>query len=161
MTSPHSRLLFFGDEETARIIMALLNSSLFYLWFTTYSDGFHLAHSLVTAFPCSQELLARGKGDDNALIHIAIKLEADLLAHTRLSTRNKRISPLSTMGESEPQDRHAIELTEYQVSFSKGIIDEIDRYLAHSYDLTKEELDFIITYDQKYRARQAKDRSRI
>ena len=35
--------------------------------------------------------------------------------------------------------------------FSKSIIDEIDRVLARHYGFTDEELDFIITYDIKYR----------
>jgi hypothetical protein len=35
--------------------------------------------------------------------------------------------------------------------FSKSIIDQIDRVLAHHYGFTDEELDFIINYDIKYR----------
>jgi hypothetical protein len=233
MTPPHGRLLFFGAEQTARIIMALMNSSLFYLWFTTYSDGFHLAHSVVTSFPCGQELLEGaepsaapastgqyrsnngGTGQaqgtvpttpvrervevrnspvrsthatdgrtgavgtelvpvrfptDGAALSpylsgivptvphplscMASMLEADLLAHTRLSTRNTRPA-----GEKRPQDRYAIELTEYQVSYSKAIIDEIDRLLARYYGFTKDELDFIVSYDRKYRMRQMKDKT--
>jgi hypothetical protein len=244
MTPPHGRLLFFGDEQTARIIMALMNSSLFYLWFTTYADGFHLAHAVVSTFPCGQELLKDGgmsgaatsplapttspenapesnatsvgvgsaqgtiptapicscvEGTDqmghdvpamrfraatvgvvpcadpeslltkvgarhdpysadpvptgsHPLAHMARKLEADLLAHTRLSTRNTQPT-----GESGGRDRHSIELTEYQVSYSKGIIDEIDRLLAHYYGFTKDELEFIVGYDEKYRMRKVKD----
>ena len=150
MTPPHGRLLFFHDEQTAHSIMALMNSSLFYLWFTTYSDGFHLAHALVTSFPCGQELLHGGQFHPyNSLPSMADTLEADLLAHTRLSTRNKS----STADQSGPQDRHTIELTEYQVSYSKQIIDEIDRLLAYYYAFTKDETDFIINYDKKYRMR--------
>jgi hypothetical protein len=164
MAPPHGRFLFFRDEQTARIIMALMNSSLFYLWFTTYSDGFHLAHALVTPFPCGQELLDRNQPHPyNALSYMASILEADLLAHTRLSTRNKGAESVQgtgsaqgttpTAGQRGPQDHHSIELTEYQVSYSKQIIDEIDRSLAHYYAFTKDETDFIINYDKKYRMR--------
>lgn len=34
---------------------------------------------------------------------------------------------------------------------SKPIIDEIDRVLAHHYNFTSEEMDFILDYDIKYR----------
>jgi hypothetical protein len=184
MAPPHGRFLFFRDEQTTRIIMALMNSSLFYLWFTTYSDGFHLAHSLVTSFPCSQDLLrgdhrneegtaAKNRRDSalrlsyppqgvnhsptppallpTTLPDVARALEADLLAHTYLSTRNKEASPFSTSSKSRQKDRHTIELTAYQASYSKPIIDEIDRQLSYYYDFTREELDFIIHYDRKYR----------
>ncbi len=158
MAPPHGRFLFFHDEQTAHIIMALMNSSLFYLWFTTYSDGFHLAHALVTSFPCDQELLDGSQPHSyNSLSYMASILEADLLAHTRLSTRNKGARSTQgttpTAGESGPKDRHTIELTEYQVSYSKQIIDEIDRLLASYYAFTKDETDFIINYDKKYRMR--------
>ena len=39
----------------------------------------------------------------------------------------------------------------FQPRLSKSIMDEIDRVLAHHYGFTKEELDFIINYDIKYR----------
>ncbi|HEY4385488.1 MAG TPA: hypothetical protein VGN34_13600, partial [Ktedonobacteraceae bacterium] len=51
MPPAHGRFLFFSEQTTAQAIMALLNSSLFYLWFATYADGFHLAHALVKSFP--------------------------------------------------------------------------------------------------------------
>jgi hypothetical protein len=39
----------------------------------------------------------------------------------------------------------------FQPRLSKVIIDEIDRILSKHYDLTDEELDFIINFDFKYR----------
>ena len=39
----------------------------------------------------------------------------------------------------------------YYCRLSKNIIDKIDAVLAKYYDLTDEELDFIINYDIKYR----------
>ena len=44
-----------------------------------------------------------------------------------------------------------VEYDEFYLKESKSIIDEIDRVLAQHYDLTDEELDFIINYDIKYR----------
>ena len=40
---------------------------------------------------------------------------------------------------------------EFYPKYSKPIIDEIDKVLAHHYGFTDEELDFIINYDIKYR----------
>ena len=37
------------------------------------------------------------------------------------------------------------------IKYSKAIIDEIDSVLAHLYEFSEEELDFIINYDIKYR----------
>ena len=54
------------------------------------------------------------------------------------------------------QTRHQRQTGEVRIqsftpSFSKAIIDEIDRVLAKHYGFTDEELDFIINYDIKYR----------
>ncbi len=43
------------------------------------------------------------------------------------------------------------EFDEFYPKLSKSIIDEINRVLAKHYGFTKEELDFIINYDVKYR----------
>jgi hypothetical protein len=46
---------------------------------------------------------------------------------------------------------HLIEYDEIKAVHSKPIIDEIDAALANHYRFTKEDLDFIINYDIKYR----------
>lgn len=136
----HGRFLYFRDALTARNVMALLNSSLFYLWFATYADGFHLAHSLVKAFPAPYSLLC-----NQELAHLGVRLEDDIHKNAQLSTRNTR----SLANQSTT--RHQIELEEYRMSCSKPLLDAIDRALAEHYGFTNEELDFIINYDIKYR----------
>ncbi len=140
MKPSHGRFLFLEQELTAKVIMALMNSSLFYIWFTTYADGFHLSHTLVKAFPISLSLLT-----SQELYDLAIRLEADIQIHTRLSTHNTKDNPQTR------QIGHQIDLEEYQMRFSKNILDEVDRVLAQYYSFTHEELDFIINYDIKYR----------
>ncbi|GAC1357369.1 MAG: hypothetical protein NVS2B12_05540 [Ktedonobacteraceae bacterium] len=140
MTPAHGRFLFFEQEHTARIIMALMNSSLFYIWFTSYSDGFHLSHTLVKTFPLSSALLM-----SQELYDLALLLEEDIQAHTRLSTHNTK-DDLSTQ-----RPGHLIELEEYQMRYSKNILDKVDTILADYYSFTHEELHFIINYDIKYR----------
>lgn len=46
---------------------------------------------------------------------------------------------------------HRIEYDEMDAARSKPILDTIDRVLARHYGFTDEELDFIISYDIKYR----------
>ncbi|GCE16591.1 hypothetical protein KDK_03910 [Dictyobacter kobayashii] len=137
MTPPHGRVLFFADRQTALSIMALLNSSLFYVWFSTYSDGFHLSHALVKSFPLCQELLA-----STELATLAERLENDIQQHARLSTRNT---------QRKNNAGHLIELAEYYMRFSKPIMDEIDHLLAAHFNFTPEDLDFILYYDEKHR----------
>ena len=135
---PHGRQLFLYDALTAHTLMAILNSNLFYLWFVTYSDGFHLSHSLVKEFPLTRELVSIA-----ALQQLSYALEEDIKIHARLSTRNTRSIRQKTS--------NSIELEEYYMVYSKHLLDKIDTVLAHYYAFTEEELDFIIHYDIKYR----------
>ena len=140
MAPPHGRLLFFANEPTAHSIMAILNSSLFYIWFATYSDGFHLSHKLVKDFPLNSDLLCSFE-----LQQLSQRLEADILCHARIISRNTSYQQASTKA------RHRIEIVEYYMRHSKAILDEIDCLLAVYYNFTPEELDFIINYDSKHR----------
>ncbi|GCE24725.1 hypothetical protein KDA_02090 [Dictyobacter alpinus] len=140
MNPPHGRFLFFADQQTAQNVMAILNSSLFYLWFATFADGFHLSHALVKNFPLNQDLLCSPE-----LGILAQRLEQDILVHARLSTRNtQHKEPTSKSG-------HMIELTEYYMRHSKPILDDIDRVLATYYRFNPHDLDFVLHYDEKHR----------
>ncbi len=129
----HGRFLYFENEKRASVICALMNSSLFYLWFATYSDGFHLSHAHVQNFPVLSILCI-----DEQLFCLAQHLEEDIQKHALHSTRNTKTG-----------DR--IEIEEYRVVHSKSLVDAIDCILAQHYGFTNEELDFILYYDSKYR----------
>jgi hypothetical protein len=144
MIPPHGRCLFFADEQIARCIMAVMNSSLFYLWFAAYSDGFHLSHALVKNFPLHPAI-----PDSHELLLLSKALEQDIQQHTRYATRNTRTTHLQ-------QSEHRIELEEYCMSASKPLLDEIDRVLALYYGFTDEEVQFILHYDLKHRLPQRK-----
>ena len=140
MEPPHGRFLYLQDERIARTIMVLMNSSLFYLWFASFSDGFHLSHALVKDFLVDNDIY-----QIRALHQLSEQLEADIQAHARITTRNTR-----------PGSRHRktdllIELEEYHMACSKLLLDEIDAILAIYYGFTDEEFDFIVHYDNKYR----------
>jgi hypothetical protein len=140
MTPPHGRTLFFANASTAHSIMAILNSSLFYIWFSTYSDGFHLSHKLVKDFPLNSDLLF-----STELQLLSQRLEVDIQDHARISSRN------TSYQQNSSKTRHRIEIAEYYMRFSKPILDEIDHVLATYYNFTQAEIDFIIHYDSKHR----------
>jgi hypothetical protein len=135
----HGRFLYFRGADTAHAACAVLNSSLFYAYFVSYGDCFHLSDGLATRFPVSDAILA-----DKTLVELNQRLMKDLRAKAERRTINTRA------GERITYD-------EYYASLSKPIIDEIDRVLAKHYGFTGEELDFIINYDIKYRMGQDVD----
>ena len=130
---PHGRYLYTDESSPARCIGAIINSSLFYVYFVTYSDCFHLSNTLVRNFPLADSIIR-----DSRLIRLSRALMNDLHEKATKKTINTKI------GDS-------ITYEEFFAGGSKPIIDEIDRVLAEHYGFTDEELDFIINYDIKYR----------
>jgi len=130
---PHGRYLYTDESSPARCIGAIINSSLFYVYFVTYSDCFHLSNTLVRNFPLADSIIG-----DPRLIRLSSVLMNDLREKATRKTINTKI------GDS-------ITYEEFFAGGSKPIIDEIDRVLAEHYGFTDEELDFIINYDIKYR----------
>ncbi len=129
----HGRYLFFKDQDQAHVVSATINSSIFYLYFISYGDCFHLSDTLVAAFPLDDAVLA-----DEKLITLNKTLMKDLKSHSCRKTILTR-------------DGDEITYAEFDVSKSKPILDEIDKVLARHYGLTEEETDFITNYDIKYR----------
>jgi len=131
----HGRILYFDEGDTNAVILAAMYSSLFYLWYITFSDGFHLSDNITKSFPITQRLTF---GNDlGELIELSRELESDIRSNSSVRTRNTK--------------RDKIEIETYKVSLSKNIIDRIDTLLASYYGLADEQLDFIINYDIKYR----------
>lgn len=129
----HGRYLHVTNANHASALSAVLNSSLFYLYFIAYGDCFHLSDTLVAGFPASQAIL-----DDSRLSSLGIRLMERLKASAERKTINTK-------------DGDEITYDEYYGAAAKPIIDEIDRVLARHYSFSDEELDFIINYDIKYR----------
>jgi hypothetical protein len=117
------------------VIVALLNSSLFYWCWFSISEGYHCGKHEVLDFPVDLDSLTPTA--KNRLSQLAHELMADLKANSKRRVRNQRTTN--------------VKYDEFYPSLSKPIIDEIDRVLARHYGFTDEELDFIINYDIKYR----------
>jgi hypothetical protein len=132
MPPPHGRTLHIESQEGAAFIACLLNSSLFYWFYSTFSDCEHINDNLVRNFPIpSQWSTQKWLNEWNRL---AESLDQNSLDKT-----------------IQTQQGHVIEYKEMNAAASKKFIDRIDELLANIYSLNQQELDFIINYDIKYR----------
>ena len=130
---PHGRYLYLDTENLAHAVNAVLNSSVFYLYFVVFGDCFHLSDTLVSNFSLPRSVI-----DDQQLVTLGRELLSDL-------TRNASRKTIVT------KDEDRISYAEFFAGGSKCFTDRIDSLLAEHYGFTRPELDFIINYDIKYR----------
>jgi Eco57I restriction-modification methylase len=114
-------------------VLALLNSSLFYWFWRAYSDGFHCGYGDVYLFPHEHV--------EGAPTERFRDLSARLMDALQANSAEKTIST----------KRGPIRYQEFYAKPVKPLLDEIDEALAKHYRLSDEELDFILSYDLKYR----------
>ena len=117
-------------EFSAEELSAIFNSSLFFWFWETKGDCWHLTKGDMDSFHI--DLAQFSDANRRYLIQLAKTLE------THLEENKKYVGTKQTDYE-------------YYHKKSKHIIDNIDRVLAKHYDLTDTELDFIINYAIKYR----------
>ena len=132
----HVKSLDLITELDAAVVMATLNSSLFYWWYIILSDCRSLTLRDIRNFPVGVDEM-----EDiikQSLSELSVDLMQDLKHHAQRKETNYKATGRVVYDEFYP--RH-----------SKPIIDKIDRVLAKHYGFTDEELDFIINYDIKYR----------
>jgi hypothetical protein len=134
--STQVKTLFLPSKMDADIVVAILNSSIFYWWFTILSDCRHLNLREIENFPISISLIR--EDIKHALSSIVEKLMIDLKNH-----KQRKVCQYKTTGK--------VVYDEFYPRYSKPIIDQIDCALAVHYGFSDEELDFIINYDIKYR----------
>ena len=128
--SKEFKIYYPSSEFAAEELSAVLNSSLFFWFWETRGDCWHLTQGDMDAFHI--DLVQFSDTNRESLIRLANTLELHL-------EENKKY-----VGTKQTD-------YEYYHRKSKHIIDDIDRVLAQHYGLTNEELDFIINYDIKYR----------
>jgi len=132
MQPPHGRVFSATDENAAAFWGCLLNSSLFYWYYSLFSDCEHVNDDLVKTVPIPTNW------GDQQWTELSEKLSRALASYaTRKTIRTK-------------QD-HVIEYDEMKASRAKASIDEVDLALGKLFGLTDDETDFIINYDIKYR----------
>ncbi|NQT47728.1 MAG: Eco57I restriction-modification methylase domain-containing protein, partial [Chloroflexi bacterium] len=133
-TSTGDKRLYLRDGLDPDLIVCIMNSSLFYWYYSIYSDGHNFTKTVIYDFPFDYPSASIGA----KLSALCNKLMKDLERNSR-----PRVATYKSTGR--------IEYAEYYAYRSKTIIDEIDRVLAQHYGFTDEELDYIINYDIKYR----------
>lgn len=134
--SSHTKTLCLPSRDEAKVITAILNSSLFYWWFLLLSNCRDLSLREIERLP-----LKIDKVDGYT------KKKMGILCDQLMKSYNKN----SFRKECQYKATGKVVYDEYYPRYSKPILDEIDRLLAEHYGLTEEELDFIINYDVKYR----------
>ena len=132
-SSSRETTLVLKNQKVSPVIHCLLNSSLFFLVYQQLSNCRDFNPSDIHLFRLPESLLS-----EQTLLDLSERLQRSLESNSWFQTRHQRQT-----GE--------VRIQSFTPSFSKPIIDEIDRVLAQHYGFTDEELDFIINYDIKYR----------
>ncbi|MEZ7890921.1 MAG: Eco57I restriction-modification methylase domain-containing protein [Candidatus Wallbacteria bacterium] len=133
-TSTQLKPIFFSTQQDANTTTSIFCSTLFYIWWITISDCYHLNKPEIVNFPFykANNIIVKKLSD------LCEELKTDLI-----SKSIRRVYNYKTSGR--------VEYDEFYLKKSKPIIDDIDKVLAEHYGFTDEELDFIINYDIKYR----------
>jgi len=132
MEPPHGRVIAFKSTNAASFVACLLNSSLFYWYYSAFSDCEHVNDVLLRSFVVPTDILR----DEWAALSRRLM---------------KRLEETGSRKTIKTKQGHTIQYDEMKAVNAKPIIDEIDHVLAKHYGFTDEELDFLINYDVKYR----------
>lgn len=130
MTSSEYKKYYLNTKDNAKVINAVLNSNLFFMFWEIVSDGWHITKKELIEFKFSLENL--NESLRNRLASINDELEKDL-------EKNKKYV------DTKQTD------FEYKHKYSKDIINKIDFELSKYYLLTRKELEYILNYNLKYR----------
>lgn len=124
-----------SDSKYSDLILAILNSTLFYWHWFSISDGYHCGKKEILSFPITL------KEFDKAQVKSLSSLSSQLMKSYKDNSQRRKRSQKTTI----------VEYDEFVPSLSKSIIDKIDLIIGAHYSLSEKELDFIINYDIKYR----------
>ena len=132
--STGDKFIYIDKKYDRDIIVALMNSNLFYWFYMNYSDGHNFTKYVIGSIPFNIP--------NQKIIDSLKRITNDLMIDLEKNSKLKKAYYKST---------GKVQYQEFYPKFSKAIIDEIDKILAEHYGFTEEELDFIINYDIKYR----------
>ena len=124
------KIINCDDKKQQGIINAFFNSSTFYFLWILLSDCWHITSNDILNINFNYEVLT--EEEQLKLYNLAFKLERDL-------EKNKKY-----IGSKQVE-------YEYKHKYSKKIIDEIDKLITKIYDLSEEEINYIINFAYKYR----------
>jgi len=132
--STGDKYIYVQKDFDRDLVVATMNSSLFYWFYVNYSDGHNFTKHVIGSLPFSYPI-----GE----IAEQLRRTNDKLMKELQKNADRKSASYKATGE--------VEYDEFYPKLSKPIIDEIDKVLAKHYGFTEEELDFIINYDIKYR----------
>ena len=127
------KYLYFYDDEMVKIALGLYNSNLFNLWWCSLSDGRHITAREYATFPIA--ILTDLQKEK--LFRAFENLQSDLQLHAKRVTY-KKANGITVYDQFDPK-----------ASIDK--INQLDLVLKDAYGFTPEEIDYIISYDYKYR----------
>lgn len=133
--SSRESYLYFENNEILNCIISILNSTLYFWYYTLHSDSRTNNPSDLKNFPLDFESFSESN-----------KRELLTMCEELMLTINKT----SIMQTSKYRTGN-VKYQQFFPAKCKSIIDQIDTILAQHYGFTEEELDFIINYDIKYR----------
>jgi len=125
-----------GQKEKD-FVVCCLNSNLFFWYYTVRTNCRDLNPTDIKDFPVPPQIT-----EDPSFTKLARNLMESLEQNSEYIVRDQKLTGSIRLQSFRPQP-------------SKPIIDDIDRALAAHYGFTAEELEFIISYDIKYRMRRS------
>ena len=131
LSNEYKELSLQNNAEDA--ILCLLSSSLYYWLWIVFSDCYHVTRTDVDMIAVPNSMIGdkRFQGLSNSLVD-------DLERNAEVRIRRR----------ADGSERKEIN---YFVGKSKSLIDKIDHVLAEHYDLSEEEVCYLVNYDVKYR----------
>ena len=127
--------LFLPPDIPVSSLICLFPTSLFYWFWTIYSDCFHFSQRDLSRFPINLQRFS--KMNTVLLRSLSSELENDLENKAELVTYNKANGPTRYF--------------QYRARYTKPLFDRIDDLLGEYYGFTEEELDFVKNYDLRFR----------
>jgi hypothetical protein len=134
-TSLSNKYASFDKHYNSKVLSAVLNSNLFWWYYTVNFDQFNFKDYMLFAFRFTYSI---NTNIERELIRLSNRLEKELLANGTSYIINSK-----TRGSNET--------ITYNKYLSKDLMDQIDIVLANHYGFTDEEIDFLLNYDIKYR----------
>ena len=132
-STDHLKDIYFENQQVANTAGAIINSSLFYFWFSVQGNCRNLTGDDIKGAP----IVPVGSANLDCVAKQFDALMKDLQGNSR-----RRVYEYKT---------GRVEYDEFYPSLSKTVIDKIDLELGKLYGFTDVETDFIINYDIKYR----------
>lgn len=125
------------NKTLSPVLISLLNSTLFYWWFVTWSDGRDLLPDHIRTFPIDPTKVNMGISKELSRLKDELMRDYEQNANIKVNVRKG--------GE------YAIKIREIMPKKSYEIIKVIDENIAKIFDLSEDESEFIKSFDLQFR----------